>query len=289
MPSLDQHHSQTFVKLLLLGDSKSGKTTSLASLVAADYHLRILDFDNLLDPLAYSIRETCPDKLANVEYRSLRDKLKGSDTGMIIDGKPRAWVDSLKLLNHWKYTDDTTGEVIDYGPPSTWGPDTVLVIDSLSRWCDAAYDFHAAMTPGGANGKDGRAIYGNAQDDVEKQLANLTSPNFTCNVIVICHGIYMTLDDGTTKIFPQGVGQKLSPKIPQYFPNYIRYLNKSGKRMIQLTSDPMISLANARPNAMPAELTTSELSKFFAVLRAAPASTTEAPRPRPQAVTLKRI
>ena len=34
------------------------------------------------------------------------------------------------------------------------------------------------------------------------------------NVIVIAHGTYLDLPDGTKKIFPQGVGQKLSPKIP---------------------------------------------------------------------------
>ena len=35
--------------------------------------------------------------------------------------------------------------------------------------------------------------------------------SFATNLIVIAHGTYMDLPDGTTKIFPQGVGQKLSP------------------------------------------------------------------------------
>src|ERR1700733_13188996 len=123
MPSLEHHHSNTFVKLLLLGDAKSGKTTSLASLVRAGYKLRILDFDNLLDVFAMKVRATCPDKLGNVEYRSIRDKFKGTSGGMILDGKPKAWVDSLKMLNNWSYTNETTGEIIDYGIPAQWGPD----------------------------------------------------------------------------------------------------------------------------------------------------------------------
>jgi len=287
MPSLADHHSNTFVKLLLLGDAKSGKTTSLASLVAAGYKLRILDMDNLLDPLKYHLAAMADGLVATVEYRSIRDKLKGTDGGMIIDGPPKAWTTSLKMLNKWSYTDETTGEIVDYGIPATWGPDCILVIDSLSRWCDAAYDFHAGMATGRGN-SDGRAIYGNAQDDVEKQLAALTSHTFATNVIVICHGTYQTLDDGTTKIFPQGIGAKLSPKIPTYFPNYIRYINKAGKRTIQLASDSMINLANANPDAMPKELSTDQLAEFFAVLREPPAKIGEPSPPRPKAVTLVR-
>jgi hypothetical protein len=291
MPSLAQHHSNNLVKLLLLGDAKSGKTSSLVSLVRANYKLRILDMDNLLDPLKYQIMSHCPDKIDNVEYRSLRDDYKVTATGTVVDGKPKCWIDSLKMLNNWSYTDSITGEVIELGPPATWPDDTILVIDSLSRWCDAAMEFHRSMTPVGKGGQaDGRAIYGNAQDDVEKQLASLTSPNFRCNVIVICHGVYMTLDDGTTKIFPQGIGQKLSPKIPTYFPNYIRYIQKADKRTIQLTSNQMISLANGRPDAMPTELPTDTgLAEFFAILHGGTVAKSEpTPVAKPKSLTLRR-
>ena len=284
MPSLSTHQSNSFTKLLLLGDAKSGKTGSLVSLVKAGYRLRILDLDNLLDILKYKIIEECPDKLDNVEFRSVRDKYKPGSGGTMIDGKPKAWTDSLKLLNNWKYTDETSGEEIDYGSPADWGTDTILVIDSLSRWCDAAYDFHEAIIPRGKSGDyDGRAVYGNAQDDVEKQIAMLMSNTIRTNVIVIAHGTYMDLPDGTKKIFPQGVGQKLSPKIPQYFPNYVRYKNKSGKRTIQLESDAMIDLANTRPNALNKELPIETgLADFFAALRDTPV------QEKPKSVTLIR-
>jgi hypothetical protein len=290
MPSLAHHHSASIVKLLLLGDSKSGKTTSLASLVLAGYKLRILDFDNLLDNLARVVRTADPALLDNIEYRPLRDKLKGTDAGMVIEGKPRAWIDSLKMLNVWRYTDADTGEVIDLGPPASWGPDCILVIDSLSRWCDAAYDFHALMTPGGPKGPDGRAIYGNAQDDVEKQLAGLTSAGFTTNVIIIAHGTFIELEDGTRKIFPQGVGQKLSPKIPQYFPNYIQLTRKADKRVFRTVGSAMIDLATTVP--VPAELPADTgLAEFFAAIRQPPAKSGDEaaiPPSRPKSVTLVR-
>lgn len=282
MPSLADHQSNSFVKLLLVGDAKSGKTGSLVSLVKAGYKLRILDFDNLLDILKYMIIEQCPELIANVEFATLRDKYKASSMGLITDGKPKAWTDSLKLLSHWNF------EGTNLGTPSEWGSDTILVVDSLSRWCDAAYDFHEAVIPVGKSGDfDGRAVYGNAQDDVEKQLAQLTSRSFATNVIVIAHGTYMTSNDGI-KIFPQGVGQKLSPKIPQYFPNYIRYKNKAGKRTIQLESDSMIDLATTNPGRMPKELDIETgLATFFQILRESPAKI-EA-RPRPTAINIKRV
>src|SRR5258708_31260366 len=144
MPSLASHQSNDYTKLLLIGDAKSGKTGSLVSLVKAGYKLRIQDYDNLLDILKYMIREECPELINNVEYVSLRDKRKTIATGSVIDGKPKAFVEGMKLLDHWKYTDDA-GTEVDLGKPAEWGPDTILVIDSLSRVCDAAFDFREPL------------------------------------------------------------------------------------------------------------------------------------------------
>lgn len=293
MTKLSNHQSNSNTKVLLLGDAKSGKTGSLVSLVAAGYSLRILDFDNLLDILKYKITDECPDKLDNVEFRTVRDKYKAGAAGSVLDGKPSAWISAIKMLDDWKYTDEA-GEEINFGKPATWGPNTILVIDSLSRLCDAAYDFHESIIPRGKSGDfDGRAVYGNAQDDVEKVLAMLTSRSFATNVIVIAHGIYQDLPDGTTKIFPQGVGQKLSPKIPQYFPNYIRYKNVGGKRVMQLVSDPMIDLANTRPDAFKEKTLPIEtgLAEFFSALRGQPEKIEEERQipSRPKAAILKRM
>lgn len=265
MAPLSKHTSSTFVKLLALGDAKVGKTTSLVSPVAAGYKLRILDMDNLLESLRHKIIETCPDKIENVEVRTLRDKYTMTADGPKIAGSAKAFTDAIRMLDNWKYK-EPDGTDVDFGKPATWGPDEILVIDSLSRLCDAAYDWRLQLA-GGAGGKyDGRAVYGDAQDAVEGVLAGLTSVNFPVNVIVIAHGLYMDMPDGTRKIFPQGVGQKLSPKIPQYFPYYIRYRNVNGKRTLQLKSDPTIDLATpaSLPDTLPAE---TGLAEIFKALR----------------------
>lgn len=267
MTSLRNHQSNDFVKLLLIGDAKSGKTGSLVSLVRAGYKLRILDFDNLLDVLKYMVQKECPDMIDNIEFRTLRDKRKQTPLGPIIDGPPKAFDQGVRMLEHWKYKDDD-GTDVDLGKPSEWGPECVLVLDSLSRFCDAAYDFREPLTKAGKSGeKDLRAVYGDAQDSVEAVLASLTSKAFKTNVIVIAHIQYMDLPDGTKKGFPQGVGQKLSPKIPQYFPSVVLYNNKGGKRTLQTNSTPLIDLANPKPFAMsPSYPIETGLADFFETL-----------------------
>lgn len=270
MPSLSKHQSSKYIKLLLLGDAKSGKTGSLVSLVKVGYKLRIIDMDNLLDSLRYQILEQCPDKLDNVEFRTLRDKRKMTPMGSVIEGAPKAFVDALNMIDVWRYKDDD-GNAVDLGRPDTWGPDYILVLDSLSRLCDACYDWREPLTPKGkGGGTDSRATYGDAQDAVENTLGVLTGKSFKTNVIVIAHGTYMDLEDGTKKIFPQGVGQKLSPKIPQYFPNYIRYKNTGGKRTIQTDSDIMIDLAISNRAAVKTTYDINGLAELFEALRPPP-------------------
>lgn len=282
MPSLATHQSNDYTKLLLIGDSKSGKTGSLVSLVKAGYKLRILDLDNLLDVLKYMIQNQCPQLMSNVEFRTLRDKRKAGSQGSVIDGAPKAWINMVKMLSNWEYIED--GEKTSLGNPGEWGPDCILVIDSLSRLCDAAYDFHESIIPVGKGGQyDARAVYGNAQSDVENLISMLTSPAMQTNLIVIAHVTYQDQPDGTTKGFPQGVGQKLSPKIPQYFPSVVLFTNKGGKRTIQTNSTPMMDLANPKPFAMaPSYPIETGLADFFGVLREAPKAE------KPKSLTLKR-
>lgn len=279
MPSLADHQSNLFTKLLFLGDSKAGKTTALWSLAKAGYKLRILDMDNLLDSLKERLIAEAPDCLDNVEFRTLRDKYKTTALGPVIDGKATAAMAAMKMIDRWKYDD------VNLGEPKDWGPDCILVIDSLTRLCDAIFDFHESIAPAKT---DGRAIYGSAQNAAEMVLANLTSVAFQTNVIVICHGVYMDMSDQTKKIFPIGIGQKLSPKIPTYFPVYARIKNTAGKRMIQLESDPMIDLAMPKLAAFKEKSIPASdgLAEIFRVLRGQPVTVPAIVKPK--AVTLTR-
>ena len=263
MPSLAQHQSNEFTKMLLEGDSGSGKTGALTSLVAAGYHLRILDMDNGLETLKQFVLRECPDRIGDIEYRTLRDVYKASPLGPVISGPPKAFVEALKLLDHWKYDD------VDLGKPGEWGADCILVLDSLTFLSDSAF---AWAEPLAAAQKDRRAIYGLAQDAVEKVLALLTSPSFETNVIVTSHIKYIENPDGSRKGYPTAVGSALSPVIPRYF-NSVALCQTSagGKRTIQTAVTAMIDLKNPKPFEMlPSYPISSGLADFFSVLRSPP-------------------
>jgi AAA domain-containing protein len=272
MPTLAHHQSNEYTKLLIEGDSGSGKTGALASLVAANYKLRILDMDNGLETLKQYVLRECPQNIGNVEYRTLRDKRKASPLGPIIDGQPKAFVTALNMLDRWKYKDEKGNET-DLGIPAEWGPDCILVLDSLTFLSDAAFDFREPLSPKGSSGKyDIRAVYKDAQDAIENVLALLTSESFRTNVIVISHIRYVDNPDGTKKGYPTAVGSALSPQIPRYF-NSVALCQTSagGKRTIQTTATAMIDLKNPKPFAMlPTYPIETGLADFFKVLRDQP-------------------
>jgi AAA domain len=266
MPTLANHQSSRFTKLLLIGNSGTGKTGSLASLVKDGYKLRILDFDNGLDSLAAAVRRSCPDKLGQISFVTLRDKRKATPIGAVIDGPPIAFVRSLQLLDHWKDGD------VDLGVPSKWGPECVLVVDSLTFMADAAWDFREPLVPRGTGGKyDVRAVYKDAQDAVSATLGLLTNSSFETNVIVIAHVQYMTLQDGTMKGFPTAVGSALGPQIPRYFNTVaLCETTPSGKRTIRTVPTALIDLKNPKPfdPGMVASFDIEDgMAKFFKVLR----------------------
>lgn len=263
MPTLDHHQSSDFTKLLLIGDSKSGKTGALASLALAGYKLRILDYDNGLDILAQLVRKHDPSKLANVEFRTLRDQYSMTPLGPLIMGTPKAFTEGSRMIAEWKYDN------VNLGKPEEWGPECIFVLDSFTFFSDAAFAFREPLVPKSKDGKyDVRAVYKDAQDAVESILAVLTSEHFRTNVIVTSHVRYVENPDGTKKGYPSSVGAALSPLIPRYFNSMALCQNLAGKRVIQTVSTGMIDLANPAPFKMAPQLPIEEgLATFFKTLR----------------------
>jgi len=267
VPTLNNHQSGEFTKLLLIGDSKSGKTGSLAALAAVGYKLRILDFDNGLDALAQVIAVKDRKALENVEFRTLRDARIATPTGSIVP-RPQAFIDGLKMLDNWEYTFD--GTKVSLGKPAEWGKDVIVVIDSLTFMSDAAFNFREPLVPRSKDGKyDQRAVYKDAQDAVENVLALLTSESFRTNVVVISHVKYIDNPDGTKKGYPTAVGSALSPTIPRYFNSVaLCQTGPGGRRLIQTAATAMIDLANpASFKMLPTLPIETGLGTFFETLR----------------------
>jgi len=269
MPLASDHKADEYVKLLGVGDSGTGKTGSLVSLVKAGYKIRSLDFDNGIAPLIAQTKQQCPEKLGNIHFiaEGLRDKFKpGPGGAMLPDGPVRGFTNAIGLLDKWIEKDEKGNVIIDYGAPRTWGPDTILVLDTLTFLSDAAFNWATAMNPGA---KDPRQWYKTAQDAVSHMLGLLSSADFKTNVIVFAHVKYMDRPDGSVKGYPTSVGSALSPEIPAYFNSVALYQTVvGGRRTIRTQATALIDLKNPASFKMAPEFDLNEgLVKFFETLK----------------------
>ena len=246
MPSLADHHSANFVKLMYIGDSGTGKTGSLDSLLADGYRLYILDLDNGLDALIAHVKETCPDKLDNIDFITLRDKMKSDPVrGPVVAGTPRAYTNAIKALDKWD----------DGSTPSEWGADTIFVLDSLTLFGRAAMNWAQGMNP---SAKDPRQWYGASQESILRVLDLLTGADFRANVIVISHVDYVEMPDETMRGFASSIGKALGPKIPAVFNTMIlaetRGSGENVKRTITTMPTATIDLKNPKSSTLPKSL-----------------------------------
>jgi len=198
MPTLDNHQSSRYTKILYIGDSSSGKTGSLVSLLAAGYSFRILDMDNGLDSFVAYARQEDLD-LSNVTYETIRDKYKSTKSGPKIDGTPQAFVKAMDVMTDWSEHEDDK---------------CIFVLDSLSAFSRAAFAWANNLNP---TAKDKRQIFGVAQGAVEDAIALITGDEFKMSAIVISHINYQESDAGVTKGFANAVGKALGPILPRYF------------------------------------------------------------------------
>lgn len=247
----DKQTDPDFLKLLLVGDSGTGKTGALLALIKAGYNIRMLDFDNGADTLVQLIKKYCPERLHQFDYITLRDKFKADAIhGIKIDGSAKAYKDGIKYLNKWD--DDST--------PSEWGEDTVFVLDTLSSFGRASFLWAQAMQPLSAGGKkaDGRQWYGTAQDSIKMVLDLLTSAEFKCHVIVSSHVQLLEISEGVFKGQVSAIGKALGSDIPKVF-NYMVQAESLGqgdnvKRTILTKSTGLMDNKTAIPWALEKKL-----------------------------------
>lgn len=276
MPSLTEHPSTRTTKLLLLGDSGSGKTGALASLVEAGYNVRVADFDSGLDILANVLRAKNPDLLSQVSYETLTDPVK------FVNGRPiptiGAWIKLGKILTDWPG---------GLGNITTWTPKDILVVDSLTFAGKAATRFVCQLQGRGADIPQLQDFY-EAQRLVERMLEGLYSDNVICNVIVISHvkeiGKEHTVmdskgrpvrieEEGSRKGYAEtGTGKALSPTIGRYF-NAVLLADIEGtgqatRRLIRTVPHLNIGLKNPAPGSVkPSYPLATGLAEYFQAVR----------------------
>ncbi len=275
MTKLMDHQSGQTTKLLLCGDSGSGKSGALASLADAGFNLRILDLDNGLDVLSNLLRDPKSpykkDSISRVEYETLTDPMKVSG-GKLVPSKATVWQRSIKLLDMWS---SASGASADLGPIISWGTQDILVIDSLTFLCKAALNFTLSMNAR-LGQKPHQGDWYDGQQMIEGLLEKLYDENVKCNIIVISHITYIGEENGPMHGYPATLGKALSPKVGRYF-NSALMIKTTGqgqnqKRKILTNTSGVVELKNSAPLRVKPEYDIAfGLAEFFRDVRQSPA------------------
>lgn len=267
MASLANHSAASIAKVLFIGDSGAGKTGALASLASAGYNLRILDLDNGLDVLANLLNDPASpyDKGAasRVKYLTLTEEMRMLN-GVVAPKVASVWPKVTSALNEWKDGDE------NLGPVTKWGPDDILVVDSLTMLCTAAMNYTLQL-----NSRLGKhphqSDWGVAQNLIESLLQMLYSTAVPCNVIINCHVTYIGEEGGAQKGYPNALGKALPPKIGRYFNSALMAQSVGQgtalRRKILTTTYGMIELKNTAPlKVKPEYPLASGLAEYFFAL-----------------------
>lgn len=225
----------TNLRMMLMGDSGSAKTSALWSLVEAGYTVRLCDFEAGADPLRIRAAKAPPATRARLQIKSFKDKLISIGENYSLR-EPLAYTSFIKAITNWK---DDAG--VDHKALDTWDANTILVIDTVTSLCRACmYRLQKA------NNKVGQRIetrdYGTIQLDIQTTLDRIVSDQIEAHVLVLCHLDYREYHEGTfapvgmlerdisgsdpkkvstseleIRAVPTTFGARLSPQLGRYF------------------------------------------------------------------------
>lgn len=271
------------VRCMVVGYPGSGKTGALASLVDAGFKLRVLDFDGNLEPL---LKFSDPQRLTNVDVVYFEDKLRVTGQFMEPVGIPKAFVSALQMMDHWKYDED--GQQVDLGKSSEWGPDTIVVLDSLTKMGDAA--FRRAQKLLGKNPTNTtQQVWGLAMAEQAAFIERLTSTSNRHHVIVLAHLKMISPKDVAkgdeditvdikrqiaeivpTRLFPRALGRELPQQIGGEFPTLLlaeaEHKGNTVRRVLRTVPRPDLDLKLPAPNIPPTLDIADGMLKVFQAL-----------------------
>lgn len=261
------------VRMLIVGYPKAGKTGGLAPLLNAGFKMRFLDLDGNYEPLLNYADE---DKLTNLDILSFEDQIAmsaGNQFATVV-GKPMAYANALNALDHWKYK-EADGTEVDLGRSKDWGPDTVVVLDSLTALGQAAFNRSVHLqnkTPLTITDR----VWGFAMSEQLSFIKRLMSSANKHHTIVLAHLKMMgpkeirkgddaitsqvkqeVADLLPTRLWPNALGRVLPQEIGGEFPMIVEMKNKVVNRKEKhiITTVAREELDLGVPNAaIPAEL-----------------------------------
>lgn len=227
------------IKVLLVGDSGTGKTFSLRTLTDAGLTPLCLFTENSFDVLGDTPKERFhwmyvppfTDSMESLKEMSMKigtmtfEAITRSQDGKRFIDSP--WMKMLSCLMEFKC--ERTGQ--SFGNIAEWGTDKVLVIDSLSGLTQASRQNVAGNRPALAP-----PDYGLAQRQIEV-LINQICTAFRCHFVLTAHA-EREIDPvmGGQKVMAATIGKALAPTLPRYFTDGI-LTKRSGVKFEWDTAD----------------------------------------------------
>lgn len=249
------------VSMLAVGYPGSGKTGMIAALLNAGYKVRMLDFEGNVDPI---LEYTDPKFLKNFDAVLLEDEMRMGAQHMEPVGIPTAFNRALQLMNEWKYK-DATGKEINLGKSAEWGPDTVVLVDSMTGLGEACMR-RAMKMMNVTGGQASIAVYNAAVADQTEFIKTVNKKGRRHHVIFLAHlamigpenpmssksedqdvkelKMQIALEKAElipTRLYPKAVTKSMSTSIHKEFPVMVEVVRKAiagnkTKRVIRTTS-----------------------------------------------------
>lgn len=225
------------VNVMLEGASGAGKTHSIRTLVDAGLEVFVLFTEPGMEVLAdvpsdklhwHYIPPASPDfadMIASATKINTMSIKMLSDLPDINKKKYTEFIDILTSLS--SFTDDRTGK--NFGAVDDWGPDRVLVVDSLTGLSLAAMNLVTGSKPVKC-----LADWGIAIDNLERLLTKLCVDT-NCHFVLLTH-LEREVDEvtGGTSLMASTLGRKLAPKLPRFFSDVI-HVKKAGDKFVWST------------------------------------------------------
>lgn len=220
------------VNVLLMGASGTGKTHSLRTLVESGLEVFVLFTEPGMEVLAdipsdklhwHYIPPASPDWSDMIDSASKINKLSLkalSEMSDINKSKYTEFLDVLGSLANFKC--DRTG--LAYGAVDSWGPERVIVVDSLSGLSIMAMNLIAGSKP-----VKSIADWGVSVDNLERLLTKLCVDT-RCHFVLTSH-LERETDEvtGGTALMASTLGRKLGPKLPRFFSDTVHVKREGAK------------------------------------------------------------
>lgn len=213
------------VNVMLCGTTGTGKTHSIRTLVEQDLDVYVLFTEPGMEVLAdlppeklhwHYVAPSAPDFSDMIASAQKINTMSFEALTKLPDINKRNYtefIDVLTSLSNFKC--DRTGE--SFGSVDSWGPDKVLVVDSLTGLSLMAMNLVTGSKP-----VKSMADWGVAIDNLERLIVKLCVDT-KCHFVLLAH-LEREVDEvtGGTSLMASTLGRKLAPKLPRFFSDVIQ-------------------------------------------------------------------